>query len=550
MKTFFVNYLKNLQEALVADNVTTAVIETTVQDKTTPKINFCLVNSRDIVKRALEESSFSPLSRILNDFPINEAPYPFDQAKLAGFLGQPRNFKSYVERYDDILMYGAQIVFNDRANSLHPLSHTKLNEIKGLVSDLIAVACEEILDGSGLVRGKIIQILGLQPLLDAWQDQNDLQMLLRAQLISAYFSQILWGAIIKVWNDTKAVAYKVSQRNAQAPANLTLYINNQLLGKGTGAVFIKKIQDFPIYGRPLAQSCAMILSVMPVDEIRSIMIADLQPLPAAQLALMPALLQHNWQAAKILFWADTITYVNQYLLQHLFTDRDDTKRNAEQDRQEVEFIQQEIQARLTGVIDANHSYQAALADYFAAKTATREKIYANSLNYIHQACEVITKKLNDTLSLLRQAAADKKTLSLFSSRPAFPKLEQAAILPPVLSQWFTVRDNSTIIQNIIRDVEERKLGLVFRTVVGDKTANFVEETGSYLRLSAAEAKVLADLESCRFNYDYSILDSFYLLQTSIALCPPGELKNLLISYKDALPKSSEEDLLNYYQRRV
>jgi hypothetical protein len=549
MKTFFVNYLKHLQETLVDDQVTTAVIDTAGQDKKTPKINFCLVNSRDVVKRALEEDAFSPLSRILNEFPISGEPYPYHYATLAGFIGQPRNFKSHVDRYHDILMQGGQIIFDDRANSLKPLSHAKLNEIKNFVSDLMLIACEEILDGSGQVRGKIIQILGLQPLMEAWRNKKDLEPLLHAQLISAYFTQILWGAIVKVWNETRAEAYTQSQRDPKAPANLSLFINNQLLGKGTNADFLKKIRDFPIYGRQIEQSCAMILSVMPVEEIVKIMTADCRPLTAAQLALMPVHLQRSWQDAKISFWVETIKYVNEYLLQHLAIDREDTERNAEQDKQEVLFIGDEIQARLAGVVGDDHSYRAALADFFPAKIAQREQIFNNSLSYLHQTCESISMKLNATLALLRKCS-DKKSLSLFSSKPAYPKLEKEPFITPVLALWFTVRDNNTIIQAIIRDVEERKLGIVFRNLVGDVAADFVEETGPYLRLTTKEAQVLAELDQCRFKYDYSISEPIYLLQTFITLCPEGSLQELLISYKDALLKPPEEDIVNYYQRRV
>jgi hypothetical protein len=551
MKTYFVNYLKQLQEQLITDPVTSQVLANQTQTPKAAKINFCLVSSRDTVQRALTGNSFSALSRIFNGFPINDAPHPYHRDDLAGFTDQPEHFKSYVDRYHAILMNGQEIIFDDCANNLNPLTPDKLKEVNDFVGDLILVACEEILDGAGEVRAKIIQILGLRPLLEAWKDKKDLQVQLRAQLICSYFTQILWGAIVNVWDETKAAAYKASRRDINVPGNLTVFIANRLLGNGASPNFLKIIANFPLYGRPLTQSCAMILTTMPVEEIVKIMIADLHPLTSAQLAQMPVHLQRDWQDAKILFWSETIKLTNEYLLSHLSIDREDTKQNAEEDKREVGFLQDELNARLTGMVADDHSYRAALTDYFSAKIGMRDKIFDNAASYLHYTCELTTRTLNNTLTQLRQAL-DKKSFSLFSHKPAFPKLANAPSISRVLARWFTVRDNDTIIRNILRDVEDRQLGCVFRKIVGDKAADFIEEKGAYLRLTTEEKKLLSDLDQSRFEYDFSITDPSYVLETFITLCPVGSLHlpEILKSYKDALPKQSEEDIVSYYRQQV
>jgi hypothetical protein len=93
---------------------------------------------------------------------------------------------------------------------------------------------------------------------------------------------------------------------------------------------------------------------------------------------------------------------------------------------------------------------------------------------------------------------------------------------------------------------------VFRKIVGDKAADFIEEKGAYLRLTTEEKKLLSDLDQSRFEYDFSITDPSYVLETFITLCPVGSLHlpEILKSYKDALPKQSEEDIVSYYRQQV
>ncbi len=522
--SYFVASLRNLQEEMTVPPTANTILENYTNAKiTTNKKPYCLVSCQQQVSRAITQGAYTPISRILNKFPTDVVPYPYDKDAMADF----------VKSFNDILTQGEEISRGEDGN--FNVSKERELELENFVNALISYACEEILDGAGQVKSQIIEILGLQRLLnEANRFSGNVLLEIRQPLISSYLSQILLLQILHLWSQFHEVKYKESGRLEKGPAELSHYIE-QKIGKGVSPVYLNKINSYPVYGRPLAASCAMLLVTLHT-QIKKILQEDFQPLTTAQRVMIPIKLQQDWFKARIIFWNDVFHFMSLHHKNAYEIEKMEANAHADMVRQEIrtESVEEAL-ATITEDAELKYMWEAA----YNSKVSFREKTflhlaevrYANGLRIIGSL-----KSLMVSIS----AVEYKKSFTFFKKEPASSQTSQSELSSiPELHKWFLVRDNFILIQNILRDVAEQKLGQVFGNLLGETLARFVENEFPYIHLTPDEEKVLKELDESRFNLELITLNGKTLLEKFIAKCDPAApLYSILNKYKIFLEVSS------------
>jgi hypothetical protein len=502
MKTrlHFVNYLKHLQikhDSSIPDDK-----EEKKEEKLDAFSNI-LERARHCVKESSQKKSPEILLDVFNGFPLDEKPAPYDHIKMTELAAV----------YDTLLTKGDTMVYSirlqkdipwhciiyDKENNKFIFPAGKETEIKNFIYELFLISCDEILDGQRKIRKEIVEVLRLQPMLASASERTRSAII--TALVISFFKKILLAAVYRTWKLSQLVNFPKLYPRTKL---LEKYIDSNI-ENGSHRMIRTHMSNFPLFGRPLAVSCGLIIAELPIAKIQALIAEDLRDLSSRQWELIPDMLKTDWRKAKILFWKEVMEAAVESLdqqrdikIQHI-----DALQGFEKDA--MLNISQGRQFLLDG-----------------------DKIRTEYNRKAREIREVISKAITPP-----PVSATLFSFSLLKAPPVtHPEALPVTTLKsePVLLKYFNARDNDITIQSILSEVIRKQLDVNYSKLVGVKMADYVTRKRDYLKLYPESKDYLKVLERIRFNSTRIGIESRALFAELTRSCPYGRLYGILTKY--------------------
>lgn len=250
--------------------------------------------------RTLESEPVTPsivltgCSRILNQFPLSletkEGPlYPFDANQLP----------KLIELYNAILQ---QKIEFDESGFVYNFATAQ--KIEKFISEIIVLACNEVLDEQGNIKQSLKKLLGISKLEKKLEKIPSKLEEMNFQFICGFCSQLIFGAAHKAWEkkyyaklDARGEADKVG-----AVTQILLKYFQATLPDRTGVpspFFVSKMRDYTFLKKTASQQCAELIQDISPEQLQNIVSQDLAKTPGKLTTELLAEKQKFWESVQL-----------------------------------------------------------------------------------------------------------------------------------------------------------------------------------------------------------------------------------------------------------
>lgn len=156
-------------------------------------------NVKDCVYHATENSLIGELGRVFNEFPRQFSIGDKTYSAIDDLI-----WTRWIDTCKGIVLGGTRIERDLEEPGKFVLDEKSKKSLEQLVTDITAQGVDEILDEDGNIKQELIDFLGLQPLVDRFQELPNKLLLIKQQLLFAYCSQLVLANAVNPLNRAKS----------------------------------------------------------------------------------------------------------------------------------------------------------------------------------------------------------------------------------------------------------------------------------------------------------------------------------------------------------